>query len=147
MDRSITISEEDYKFLHDFVHTLNTQERLGTAQPVRYTIQSKQWEPIPEEYGYDKVEYYNPDDSEARYVSKEAAQKDGVDDPDVVYLRARWVDREHFFTQEAAEQHLRSNHYHYTEGRIYVDHFWRNPQVNRLLKTIATLTGKKIDGL
>lgn len=145
--KEVQISDEDYKFLQGFVHALITQDRLATAHPVRYTIQSKEFDPVPEEYGYDKEEYYDPNDTEARFDSKEEAQAAGVDDPDVVYLRARWVDREHFFTREAAERHIQSNRHHYVEGRIWVGHCWRNPETNRLLKVIANITGRSIDGL
>lgn len=143
MDHSIQISDEDYKFLKDLVHKLNTQDRLGTAQPVRYTIRSKEYHVTDGDFSYDKVSYYDPETND-EYRSEEEAKAAGAEP---IYLKYYWLDREHFLTREAAATHLRQNKHHYNEGRIYVGHFWRNPEVSRLLSVIAGIVGEKIDGL
>jgi hypothetical protein len=45
-----------------------------------------------------------------------------------------------FFTEEACEEHIRLNHYHYTKPRSYVISAWRNPEMVEVMKTILDAT-------
>lgn len=144
-ERVLTIEPKDYEFLKSLVHQLLTQDRLGTANPVDYIVQSKERYFVPEEHDYEEVEYYDPDDVEATYDSEEAAKEDGVAHPSVVYIKYRWVDREHFLTRQAAEGHLASNRHHYPGGRIYVGHHWRNYEIRELLRIVSALVGEKYE--
>lgn len=49
-----------------------------------------------------------------------------------------------FFTEKAAKEHLKVNHYHYSDkARIYVDHAWRNPEAEKIHKVLAALANAK----
>lgn len=51
----------------------------------------------------------------------------------------RWENKETFFTREAAEQHIRENHYHYSsEARVYIEHAWRNTEAELVRKILTT---------
>lgn len=42
-----------------------------------------------------------------------------------------------FLTEEAAEQHLQANYYHYHgSARVYCKHGWRNPELEQLLAIV-----------
>lgn len=53
----------------------------------------------------------------------------------------RWVDKGIFFTEEAANNHIKQNYYHYNNPRTYVKHAFRNPEMKRLFKAIGNITG------
>tara|TARA_R110001632_G_scaffold167755_1_gene286315 strand:- start:1006 stop:1506 length:501 start_codon:yes stop_codon:yes gene_type:complete len=48
-----------------------------------------------------------------------------------------YVTKYTFLTEKAAKRHLEQNKHHYSKkARIYVDHAWRNPQMELALKII-----------
>jgi len=50
-----------------------------------------------------------------------------------------FVTKQIFLTEEAAKEHLRLNPHHYSEkARIYVDHAWRNPEMELVQKILTT---------
>ena len=54
----------------------------------------------------------------------------------------RWVHKGLFFTEEDANNHLTSNHYHYSEGaHTYVCYAWRAPKLQGFLKALFTHFG------
>jgi hypothetical protein len=46
-----------------------------------------------------------------------------------------------FFTNEAAQNFIDANRYHYKEPHIYVDSAWRNEEVKQLIHSIFELSG------
>jgi len=47
-----------------------------------------------------------------------------------------------FLTEESAENHLKSNRYHYGENaRTYVFHAWRNKELEDFFQAIANMVG------
>jgi hypothetical protein len=49
-----------------------------------------------------------------------------------------------FLTAEACEEHIRRNHYHYTNPKSYAVSAWRNPEMQEILKILFTLTDREI---
>lgn len=44
-----------------------------------------------------------------------------------------------FLTEEAANNHLKANSHHYSDkARIYVDHFWRDPEMELVYKILTS---------
>ena len=49
-----------------------------------------------------------------------------------------WVIERVFLTERDANNHLKANHYHYTEqAHIWVGHFWRAPETVAILDYVA----------
>ena len=53
--KTISISDEDYEFLKDLKHELNTQDNDGTADPVYWGVMEEEEVWAPEGCGYPKV--------------------------------------------------------------------------------------------
>ena len=51
----------------------------------------------------------------------------------------------HFLTAKAAEEHLRLNDYHYhKDADVYLNHAWRNPEMETLSTFLCGLVGKEM---
>lgn len=49
-----------------------------------------------------------------------------------------------FLTEQAANLHIESNHYHYTKPFTYVNSLWRNYEMQDLIKLLFTIAGKPV---
>lgn len=49
-----------------------------------------------------------------------------------------------FFTEKAADLHIKQNHYHYRKPFTYVDSAWRNYEMQGLLQLLFALAGKEV---
>ena len=49
-------------------------------------------------------------------------------------VRDDWEDKDVFLTEKAARSSYRANGHHLTEPRTYVKHFWRNSQMELVMK-------------
>lgn len=47
-----------------------------------------------------------------------------------------------FFTAKACQEHIDSNDYHYTEPTVYLNHAWRNPEMELVSEFLCNLVGK-----
>ena len=90
------------------------------------------------------------DDSEVEIKAKE--KLDNMDDDECeewitdrgfyivnVETKKKYINT--FFTAKACDEHIRLNHYHYNNPRSYLNHAWRNPEmdlVTEFLKHIST---------
>ena len=48
-----------------------------------------------------------------------------------------------FFTAKACDEHIKSNHYHYNEPVCYLNHAYRNPEMELVSEFLCSLVGKK----
>lgn len=54
-------------------------------------------------------------------------------------MEYEFVTKRIFLTEEAANNHLRLNKHHYSDkARIYVDHFWRDPEMELVFKILTS---------
>lgn len=49
-----------------------------------------------------------------------------------------------FFTAKACKEHIESNHYHYNDPKDYLNHAWRNPEMDLVSEFLCGLVGKKM---
>lgn len=74
------------------------------------------------------------------YLDRGMYEKTGVSlDVDVVYVRDIWgiAPNAMFITKESADAYLEANrHHHHRDARPYLMTAWRNPQVDRLWRTL-----------
>jgi hypothetical protein len=54
-------------------------------------------------------------------------------------MNHEFVTKRIFLTEEAANNHLKANRHHYSDkARIYVDHFWRDPEMELVYKILTS---------
>ena len=54
-------------------------------------------------------------------------------------MEYEFVTKRIFLTEEAANNHLKANRHHYSDkARIYVDHFWRDPEMELVYKILTS---------
>ena len=49
-----------------------------------------------------------------------------------------------FLTAKACQEHIDKNHYHYNEPIVYLNHAWRNPEMELVSTFLCSLVGKKM---
>lgn len=176
MEKTINISEENWKFLQAFMDRINTQDNRSTATPIYYTIQERKKRYSRDfdscdgecycatndffEIGdcHDLKKYLIENYPEYEEVINKLVEDNEGYDWDVVLedfcegkklsierLAYVWErpERSFFLTEQACEQHIKLNHYHYSEPHSYVHHAWRYPELEQLLQTLGEITGKK----
>ena len=48
-----------------------------------------------------------------------------------------------FFTAKACQEHIDKNNYHYKEPTVYLNHSWRNPEMDLVSEFLCGIIGKK----
>ena len=111
-------SEGAMEYLKEFITEYNTQDNKATASPYFFVI--RDYESITEE---------EDDDDEEEDDNRSRAQ---------IVTKQRNV----FFTQKAIDQHMKDNHYHYSDkAYAYLDCAWRNPELEKMLEAIGKVCG------
>lgn len=95
------------------------------------------------------------DDEKARIEAKRKVNE--MDEDDLCYYldchsdnwRRVQVTKEYryqnaFFTAKACEDHIRANNYHYNEPVCYLNHAWRNHEMELVSKFLCELSGGKL---
>lgn len=132
---------KNLKTIKDFLIEYKTQDNRGTAFPIYYTILDYEKEFIPSDSGEPFIF------SEDGLLSYEEYCKDNENiDPEkflslpgIYYgeMRQRSFQRGIFLTESDAEEHLKANHYHYSEkAHTYVCHAWRAPKLKTFLEAL-----------
>ncbi len=49
----------------------------------------------------------------------------------------------HFLTAKGCKEHIEKNHYHYNDPVDYLNHAWRNPEMDLVSEFLCGLVGKK----
>jgi hypothetical protein len=163
--KQIEVTDEMYDFLIELSKEINTQDNRATAMPYFFQIQTNEEVAVPEGCGekawyndgskiqtqdeIDQVlfDYYDP-----RYTMEEIKVMDEWDKFDMLRdqdWREIYFDFKHeyqgsFLTAKACQEHIRLNHYHYREPETYLQHAWRNPEMEMLFKFLCELTKGKL---
>ena len=120
--------------IKELAHRLRTQDNLGTANPM-FCLQV-----LERVYGVDPdyaegTEWYDPNDTEAG-VQPAPSDTEDTDLEEIGY-KGHWSTVLVAFTREGLEEHMRQNGHnyrHYKDTRIYVDSFFRCPEMQELRK-------------
>jgi hypothetical protein len=59
-------------------------------------------------------------------------------------VRVEWEDKEVFLTEKAAMLYMHTNAHHLNEPRTYVKHFWRNSQMETVMRALEEFSGEKL---
>ena len=136
-----------------FLNKISEQDNRSTAAPYFYVIRTKTQVAAYDGCG-EFTEYRDPEDPECSFVSVEEyiekkKEWSGYDDMldiekeefdlkmesaeyDLVSydISYEWEERGMFLTETDAKDHLKYNHYHYSEdAHTYVKHSWRAPEL------------------
>src|SRR5574343_133186 len=159
--KTITITDEMYDFLMELSKEINTQDNRATAKPYFFQIQTREEVAAPEGCGekawafdggkiqtqdeIDQVifDYYDP-----QYTMEEIKQMDEWDKFDMLRDQGwREVNFDYkdeyqnaFLTAKACKEHIERNHYHYHKPVDYLQHAFRNPELEMVFKFLSELT-------
>lgn len=82
------------------------------------------------------------DSDEAAFDKEEARIEEEIRDEvggNCYEMEHEFVTKRIFLTEEAANNHLKLNNHHYSDkARIYVDHFWRDPEMELVYKILTS---------
>lgn len=70
--------------------------------------------------------------------------EDQWDELDTITVVAEWEDKEIFLTEPAAMLYMRANAHHLTEPRTFVKHFWRNSQMELVMRALEEFSGERL---
>ncbi len=128
----------EYKLKQFFIEYF-TQDNLCTAFPIYHVIKDKKkfWGVDPQ---YTEDCFYNCYDEECKNFCEEG-EPSGTEEICNQCYEVCWVEQtvEHgmFLLRSEAEQHLKSNHYHYSDKAIvYTKHAWRSPRFAELIEML-----------
>jgi hypothetical protein len=168
--KTIEISDDMYDKLIELSTEMTTQDPLGTRMP--HMFQIRDWVRVidwnlngntiiyVDDYGTeietysDMLDYLENNDIEIpenfEDIWNNVYQRDDYileNHPTLkecsYSMEARYSN--HFLTSKAANRHLELNHYHYHKNAdIYLNHAWRNPEMELISTFLCGLIGKEI---
>lgn len=154
----IDIKQETLDFLQGLVKEINKQDNRCTATPYYYVIQIVR---LVEDCMNGEDYYFDEDGN--HLGTKEEAIKDCMENYEQTYEEAEnYVENDCrtlamsyqkvieqgpvFLTEKAINKHIEANRHHYGKtAQSYVDHFWRNPEMESLFKAIADISGIELE--
>ena len=165
----INLTQEELQQAKELANRLKTQDNRGTRTPVWFLLQDVEerrafdsgdfvlysdsygetWRGDSEEDIIKQIlEQRRADiefedyESEEEIDKKVAELESEIDDEvsgECYEMNWEYVTKQIFFTEEAAKEHLRLNHYHYSDKvRIYVDHAWRDQEAVLVHKILTS---------
>jgi hypothetical protein len=127
------------------IREIDAQNNRSTRSPYCFIVQSKQWvdtlhdgekEVIASDGRlYTLEEWIEADEN----VTRKSWQDEGP-----FWVRATWEDKGVFLTESDALKFIRANAHHLNEPRIYVKHFWRNSQMETVMRALEEFSGEKM---
>lgn len=158
----------DIEFLKELQVELNSQDNDSQAAPRFWTVGDYRWVEcdeenaerhsvyLPDDGESHEINYFLTDLLEKEELSAEALEafkEISCEDSAFEWIQEHYDDgaslhpekKEHFIrqntmflTKDEAKQHIKSNHYHYSDGaHTYAMTAWRAPKVERLLKILS----------
>jgi hypothetical protein len=117
------------------IRQINSQDNRATASPYHFAVQSKRWVDTVHD-GEKEVVLYDGH----LYTLNEWVESDpnstwqSWEDLHSFWVRHEWEDRGIFLTEREALKFIKANRYHLTEPRTYVKHFWRNSEMETIMR-------------
>ena len=169
--KTIQVSDEMYDKLIELATEMTTQDPRGTRIPHLFQIRTKKkvidWNlngdfKVWVEASGDYVDIETQEDLESYLENRDIAipenLKEMFDDhdweldafiedfcPDLEECSYSWEYQYEnaFFTAKACKEHIETNHYHYNDPKDYLNHAWRNPEMDLVSEFLCQLVGKK----
>jgi hypothetical protein len=161
--KTIDVTDEMYDFLMDLSKELNTQDHRCTAMPYFFQVKTTKEIPTGEGMG-DEVwvcdgEICLRDDDDAVFEYNEWDLKNvehlkkyndlleyEIDELlennyRKCYVTTKDVYENAFLTEKACRKHIEANHYHYSDPKDYLQYAFRNPELEKVMEFICSLSG------
>lgn len=161
--KTIEITDEMYNSLIELSKEMLSQDNRATAMPHMFQIQTSEKKQVPDGYG-EQAWYFDgslietsEEIQHAVFEWKEWDEEnqddyDRLEDYEIeeILTAAGWQETsyvvEHsyentFFTAKGCDDHIKRNHYHYEEPICYLNHAFRNPEMELISKFLCELTG------
>jgi hypothetical protein len=122
---------------------INAQNNRSTATPYYFVVQSKRW--VDTAFDGDKEviaedgHLYTFEEWEA-----EGRTEKTWNEHTCFSVREDWEDKGVFLTEKAALLFIRANGHHLNEPRTYVKRFWRNSQMETVMRALEEFSGEKL---
>lgn len=170
--KTIQISDELYEKLEKISNEMNTQDHRGTRQPYifrilvpnsrpaaewcwDFNVWIHDWEEAFRDENNDFLQeaeqyiknYYSEDEYEDLDFDDQWDVEEFLEDHDFEKWEMTKYDEEKWFflTHESAKRHWESNKHHYPdEFNDYLDHCWRDPDMEAVQQFLCELTGGKL---
>ena len=156
--KTITVTDEQYDFLVKLSGLLNTQDNRITADPI-FCVYEKKVVYLPDGHGRETGWFSNEgrlqsdkDIDEIIDEYKQEHQECDLDDDEILeeleYRKFDYdiedvpVSGQYYFSEQAAQNHIDCNHYHYNEPFVYAESAWRNIEWQIIREVILSLTKK-----
>lgn len=170
----INLTENELKDAKALAIRLKTQDNRGTALPICFLLQDveerrafgsgefvlftdtndREWRGHSEEdikrqilaERRDEIEECEPEafDKKEAQLEEEIALE--IITGNCYEMNHEFITKRIFLTEEAANNHLKANRHHYSDkARIYVDHFWRDPEMELVYKILTSFMYADID--
>jgi len=150
-NKPVNLTSEDLNYLIELGKKMNQQSNRMTQFPM-FVVKQKvkrygdcSW--CDEVERVDGVDYNDLCENCHKKMENNEDYSEYCDDCDEKsFVWFKWDDKiveecGSFFTSEAAEQHIRLNHYHYHEPFVYGIPSWRNFEMQKVLKILSKLGG------
>jgi len=146
------ISEENKKFLIELSEKINKQDNRATQYPL-FQVRTKKriygeqgWRDECERKEDDSIEFDMMCKKCQELYKKDEELPNWCEECDSVCFA--WYSLEYtpvedcglFFTAKAAQRHIDENSYHYTDPIVYGIGAWRNPEMQKVMQIISSLT-------
>lgn len=168
--KTIELSDQDYEFLKELQHELNTQTTDGNAQPVYWGVMETREEGVPDGCGEprvymgdggtlslnDAIEYteeYITDENREQWEQLDKTSMDGFVgfcNDALRWSEVRVVDVERksrlsdttgaFLTKRACQQYIEKYGYNHSNPHTYAMTAYRNFELERLLTILRTIS-------
>ena len=121
------------RIIKEFLQKMNSQDNRCTAAPYFYVIRTQVEIPSPT-YNCDYTRFYWNSES---YDNLEDIPEEYRHEAHEYGVTKGWENKGMFLTEEDAEDHLKKNHYHYSDNaHTYVSHAWRAPRLNEFFMAL-----------
>lgn len=167
--KTIEITDEMYNRLIEIATNLTEQDPRATAMPHLFQIRTINQSPAAEGCGtkawhYDGSVIHKEDDIREAIIEHTSYEL-GTAQAEKAYEKYSEEDKEHllekigyreiwfeetyeyknaFFTEKACKEHIEKNHYHYNQPVGYLNHAWRNPEIETIQEFLCALVGKEM---
>ena len=127
------------------IREINAQDNRATASPYYFIVQSKRW--VDTVHGGEKEvvavdgHFYTLDEW---IENDEGATRKSWEAEGPFWVREDWEDKGVFLTEKAALLFIRANSHHLNEPRTYVKHFWRNSQMETVMRALEEFSGERL---
>lgn len=160
--KTITLPDELADALIKLAKEYTSQDNRSQAMPMYFTIRTDKKTVCPDGYEDDYYYIYESEeiaqdmdelfewakeyfdeqlphewDDMYQWEKEEWLKEEGVE---VFNYKIEHQEQNVFFTAKSCDEHIKNNHYHYTNPISYANTAWRNPEMNLITKLLIQLS-------